>query len=849
MIVQEPVQAAIWHCLNHYSYMDAIFLAERLYAEVDSDDALFLLATCYYRAGKPGRAYSILHKKEGKSSQCKFLLARCCLDLNKLNEVESALTDSNVLKTKSHDDIISEFGDVACFAMQLLGRVCSRTERLTKATEAYMKSLRLNPFLWSSFEALANMGERPDPTKIFQVSSLENFNMCQGSNPLIQLLNISHTCSNLITENSLGNLNDYQDGNANSTPLQVIVSSQTPLSTMAVIRTNSDLLGDCCYTPEHNMNHIPTTLVPQLPPQIVGPLSFQKYRYFRNFFDVASLSPLTPNFGILPLDTPSPCLDSGQNCLTYITPSPPLFIETQSGDSKISNAKVQVSRRSQNLNPNKLTVFSQSGNTSNTSKGNIPVSPTSQTALQPTAMLTVRRSTRLFSSSNSVKENNKSSSKVRFTSSKAPPRKAKTRLSKNSVSQAAFNELNEINKPETITSENKSSNLTISQHVLSIQKIATDGLMQLMQEMGKAYLLLAQYDCRQAVEAFRSLSPKHFNTGWVLSNLGRAYFELGEYQQAAGLFANVRHVEPHRMEGMEYYSTTLWHLRREVALSALTQELTEFEKDCPQSWCATGNCFSLQKEHDTAIKFFNRAIQVDPRFAYAYTLLGHEYVLTEEMDKAMACFRNAIRIDPRHYNAWYGVGMIYYKQEKFQLAEVHFKKALATNSQSSVLMCHIGVVQHALQKTESALITFNLAIELDSKNPLCKFHRASIYFTTDRHQEALKELEELKELVPKESLVYFLIGKVHKKLGNTHLALMNFSWAMDLDPKGANNQIKEAIDKRYTNEDDDVIAASHQILDERAVGDMESGDRESARNSSTDAEEVQLQAMESDESL
>ena len=26
------------------------------------------------------------------------------------------------------------------------------------------------------------------------------------------------------------------------------------------------------------------------------------------------------------------------------------------------------------------------------------------------------------------------------------------------------------------------------------------------------------------------------------------------------------------------------------------------------------------------------------------------------------------------------------------------------------------------------------------------------------------------------------------------LAMMNFSWAMDLDPKGANNQIKEAID-------------------------------------------------------
>lgn len=115
-----------------------------------------------------------------------------------------------------------------------------------------------------------------------------------------------------------------------------------------------------------------------------------------------------------------------------------------------------------------------------------------------------------------------------------------------------------------------------------------------------------------------------------------------------------------------------------------------------QAWCVAGNCFSLQREHDIAIKFFQRAIQVchgyqalilgrrslvswghltctemvlcsgsadappslypsqvDPGFAYAYTLLGHEFVLTEELDRALACFRNAIRVNNRHYNAWY----------------------------------------------------------------------------------------------------------------------------------------------------------------------------------------------------
>ena len=47
------------------------------------------------------------------------------------------------------------------------------------------------------------------------------------------------------------------------------------------------------------------------------------------------------------------------------------------------------------------------------------------------------------------------------------------------------------------------------------------------------------------------------------------------------------------------------------------------------------------------------------------------------------------------------------------------------------------------------------------------------------------------------------VRQVYKKLGQNHLAQMNFSWAIDLDPKGANNQIKEAINKRYLPDDDD----------------------------------------------
>jgi len=61
---------------------------------------------------------------------------------------------------------------------------------------------------------------------------------------------------------------------------------------------------------------------------------------------------------------------------------------------------------------------------------------------------------------------------------------------------------------------------------------------------------------------------------------------------------------------MEVYSTALWHLHAEVQLSTLAQDLVSQDRNTAAAWCATGNLFSAQTEHETAIKFFQRAIQV-----------------------------------------------------------------------------------------------------------------------------------------------------------------------------------------------------------------------------------------------
>jgi len=874
MLVQEPVQSAVWHCLNNYAFADATFIAERLFAETGSEECLSLVATCYYRAGNLNQAYHTLKTHGLRTSSTKYLFAKCAVELEKDFEAESVLNGNLIdpRKELSVDELTAEFGDKASFALQLLSGIYHRTERRIKAIEADKKALRLNPFLWSSFESLCNKGEFVSPDKIFDLEHVDNLAHCQGVNPLVNLVN-----SNI---NSLKESADFLESGPRvqhtpqqipstpqqlpATPYQPVIGTPLNLPTFNITDISLNVSTprqNLMETPLLNWNSVSTPLT-GMGPQISGisllnltsesdisrPLGLMppplrpKLKVDRQSVVGSAHGGYSPSFGALfgspaaggggftarilefsspqiailsPAESPlkrKPSLTLGNSPMPppsrASTPSAPVL-----SDELRNNKRVAMAAKPENQ---KQSVLGQSGN-----------------VITPQNSLPTRRSSRLFGSTQSVKENSKGLNKNRI-STKSPSRKPKQRLPRGEkqLSELEKNEKNKpgleniINSEKLLESDTKPEKpkpavrsvlVNLSVEATKLQKSSAVGLMSLLRSLGLVLLEATRYNSREAVRLLDDIPEHHAESSWALAVRGKCHFELSEYKEAVQLFKVLREKDPFRLEMMEYYSTALWHLQDDIELSALAQDLTERNRLDAVSWCAAGNCFSHQKEHETAIRFFQRAVQVKPRFAYAYTLLGHEYVIVEELEKALGAFRTALRIDSRHYNAWYGIGLTYFKQERFQLAEFYYKKALAINPYSPILMCHVAVVQHSLQKTERALNTLNTAIIIAPKNALCKFERASILHSSERYVDALKELNDLKDIVPKESPVYFLLGKVHKKLGNTHLALMHFSWAMDLDPKGANSQIKDALDPALnrTGQESELEDESRDDLDSR----------------------------------
>jgi hypothetical protein len=174
----------------------------------------------------------------------------------------------------------------------------------------------------------------------------------------------------------------------------------------------------------------------------------------------------------------------------------------------------------------------------------------------------------------------------------------------------------------------------------------------LLYVLAAAYQALKHFQCKSCIELLHCLPDRHQQSGFVQQILGTAYYEMCDYKPSLLTLKEMLRIEPFRVKGTEVLSTVLWHLKKDVELCALAQQVAEVDKFAPETWCVVGNCFSQQREPDVAIRYFQRALQVDPSFTYAHTLYGHELVSNEDLEKAIGCFRTAVLQDDRHYNAW-----------------------------------------------------------------------------------------------------------------------------------------------------------------------------------------------------
>ncbi|KAG5297815.1 nuclear protein bimA [Histoplasma ohiense] len=800
--ISSQLRQLIYYHLDNNLIRNALFLAGRLHAfEPRSSEASFLLALCHLQSGQPKAAweYSRNSGSRGTHSGCSYVYAQACLDLGKYIEGITALERSRGLWASKntwnkHSETRRQHLPDAAACLCLQGKLWHAHQDLHKAVDCYVEALKLNPFLWDAFLGLCQTGANIRIPNIYKISP-----------EMLAMLPSSPAGESLPVFEKVAQTNG---------PLQVQPNINHNLDPFASFNARTDAAnGSSALWEKLNGSNVVSINAPA-PEGLETPIAQSDSDEFRGGGGGVASGEQTWDPPLAPARKNKTIQTLG---LDYGADPPPKMKATIKPRSK---SKVDSE------DPNPVIVSRETappafgGERKRTVSGQV-AHPTSSQPPEPGAPQ--RRSVRLFN-------------QIRPTSSKF------------STTSAAFGarEGREIKKVKSTGAKSRSasgSTSTMGRVVSGNRKAAPDGMdidskesrgvpvsavpngvaggqsknsvldkskdiealnwvLDLFAKLAEGHAALTTYKCQEAIQIFNTLPQSQRETPWVLSQIGRANYEQGLYAEAEKYFIRVKTIAPSRLEDMEVYSTVLWHLKNEVELAYLAHELMEIDRLSPQAWCAIGNSFSLQSDHDQALKCFKRATQLDHTFAYAFTLQGHEHVSNEEYDKALDAYRHGISADSRHYNAWYGIGKVYEKMGKYKFAEQHYRTASNINPTNAVLVWCIGLVLERMGNQKAALLQYGRACTLAPQSVLARLRKARVLMKLNELKLAHVELKILKDLAPDEPNVHYLLGKLYKMLHDKANAIKHFTTALNLDPKAA-QFIKDAMESLENPEDDD----------------------------------------------
>ena len=233
----------------------------------------------------------------------------------------------------------------------------------------------------------------------------------------------------------------------------------------------------------------------------------------------------------------------------------------------------------------------------------------------------------------------------------------------------------------------------------------------------------------------------------------------------------------------ELTAANIFAIQSEVATSiasALETTLTAAEKArvniVPTRNLAAWEAFQLGRQRmarrtaDTladAEQFFQRAIDLDPRFALAYAGLSDSLTLQIEhagappeatLARADAAVGTALELDPNLAEAWAASALIRSFRNQYDRADPLYRRAIALNPNYAAAYQRFSRNTGGLGRRDEALAAAEKAVELDPLSAIVNTDVGRALMSVGRFDEAADRLRRANEIDPEMPMPYRQLG-------------------------------------------------------------------------------------------
>lgn len=219
--------------------------------------------------------------------------------------------------------------------------------------------------------------------------------------------------------------------------------------------------------------------------------------------------------------------------------------------------------------------------------------------------------------------------------------------------------------------------------------------------------------------------------------------------------------------------------KRHIAAIELFDQAITLEPS-PHLFCNRGNAYSAISQFEQAIEDYNRALDQNHLYVYAYSGRGFAYAHLKQYRQALEDFNTAIALKPGFAESYGGRGLTHFYLGNCDRAIESFNRAITLKPHAEAYSGR-GLVYAYLKQYDRALEDYDLAIILDPQNAHTFNHRGIIYTKLKQYRRALEDYDRSITLDPQNAIAYYNRGNAYYSLEDYRQAADDFDQAFQLN--------------------------------------------------------------------
>ncbi|KZR69729.1 tetratricopeptide repeat protein [Prochlorococcus sp. MIT 1303] len=316
-------------------------------------------------------------------------------------------------------------------------------------------------------------------------------------------------------------------------------------------------------------------------------------------------------------------------------------------------------------------------------------------------------------------------------------------------------------------------------------------------------------ECLQACQNNLQANPEE---AYSYKYAGKSFLALGQFEKAKQFL-----IKAHQLDGSDpeiakdIGNIFLKHGSKDTALGWYEKALEINNNFAP----ALNNLANLKRHsgnNQEAVELFQRAIQADPKLVQAYIGAAASYLALKNLDLAKSFADQALAINKSTPGANEILGIVFQNQSNPERAIEHYQKELNMNPHASNALLNQGLLLLQRNQPKKALEPLAKASAL-APSEQCSLLLAKAYQNLGQFKEAIIEYKKLNADQSHNKLIPFNLGLCLLEIGNNEEAIEEFKIAIRLDESFVAGWVNIGSALKREGRIQEALQATQKVLD------------------------------------